>query len=111
MIIDDILSWGCGRSSEAWWCETEKDKNETIAFAIAHGVTYDRKELISYQSLGNDKIDVFQIARNSQGKLVLLVGFHRNHFDAQTWQDFKEKYNIDIQVEHIALSGYLMGVK
>ena len=62
MIIDDILDRG---SSEIWWCETEEDKNETIAFAIAHGVTYDGKELISYQSLESDKLDVFQIARDS----------------------------------------------
>ena len=105
MIIDDILNKG---HSEIWWCKTEEDKNEMIAFAIAHGVTYGGKELIPYQSLGSDELNIFQIARDSQGELLLLTGFYHNHTDAQTWQDFKEKYNIDLHVEHIALSDYLM---
>lgn len=106
MIIDDILTEG---SSEIWWCETEEDKNETIAFAINFGMTYAGKEIFSYQDLGDSQLDIFQFGRNYRGQLCLCVGYYNNHRGAQTWQDFKEKYNIDIQVEHIALSDYLMG--
>lgn len=107
MIIDDILNNG---SSEVWWCETEEDKNEMIAFAINFGITYAGKEILSYQDLECDQhIDIFQIARNSYGQLRLLVGYHDNHPAAQTWQYFKNKYCIDIPTEHIALSDYLMG--
>lgn len=106
MVIDDILDGG---RSEIWWCETEEDKNEMIAFVINFGMTYGEKELSSYQDLGDSQPDIFQVGRDSRGQLYLCVGYHDNHCGAQTWQNFKEKYNIDIQVEHIALSDYLMG--
>ncbi len=106
MIIDDILNNG---RSEVWWCATEEDKNETIAFAINCGISYKGKEISSHQDLRDSQLDVFQVKRNYLGQLCLFVGYRCYHRDAQTWQDFKEKYNIDLHVEHIALSDYLMG--
>lgn len=112
MIIDDILNNILNRDdtrSEIWWCETEEDKNEMIAFAINFGITYKGKEISSYQDLGDSQFDVFQVKRNDCEQFCLLTGYHCFHRDAQTWQDFKEKFNIDLHAEHIALSDYLMG--
>lgn len=106
MIIDYMLNNGL---SEIWWCETEEDKKETIAFAINLGLFHKGKEVSSYQDLGDSQLDVFQVGRNCSRQLCLLVGYRLNYPDVQTWQDFKEKFNIDLQAEHIALSDYLMG--